>query len=156
MTGAAKDSRGQSQASQEALTRRSLLTDRTTVAALLIIISAAVFFVIALNNRHDHSTHDHPTANVATTDASASDPAHDHSTHIHSEEIGPTFVSTERISPSEACRTIIGCVDAGPKPQSSGDRGGWAQLITLLAVAIGIGFIATKIIRATRGANANI
>ena len=134
----------------EDLERRSLLTDRTTIAALLVIMSAAVFVVIALTNRHDHSTHDHPTANVVTNDVSASDPEHDHSTHDHSEDIGSTFVSTERISPSEACRTIIGCVDAGPKPQSPGDRGGWAQFLTLGAVAIGLAFIATKIVRATR------
>ena len=129
--------------------RRSLLTDRTTIAALLVIMSVAVFVVIALTNRHDHSTHDHPTANVVT-DVSASDPEHDHSTHDHSEDIGSTFTSTERISPPSACRTIIGCDDAGPKPQSPGDRGGWAQFLTLGAVVIGIAFIATKIVRAAR------
>lgn len=135
----------------EDLERRSLLTDRTTIAALLVITSVAILVFIGLTNRHDHSTHDHPTANVVT-DVSASDPEHDHSTHDHSEDIGSTFVSTERTSPSEACRTIIGCVDAGPKPQSPGDRGGWAQFMTLGAVAIGLAFIATKIIRATRSA----
>lgn len=133
----------------EGLERRSLSTDRTTIAALLVVMSAAVFVIIAFTNRHDHSTHDHPSATVAT-DASASDPEHDHSTHDHSEDIGSTFVSTERISPAAACRTIIGCDDAGPKPQSPGDRGGWAQFLTLGAVAIGLAFIATKIIRATR------
>ena len=156
MTDIGDDSQEHPQASQEGVTRHSRLTDRTTVAALLMVMSAAVFVVIALSNRHDHNTHDHATANVTTADASASDPAHDHSTHVHSEDIGATFVSTERISPSEACRTIIGCVDAGPKPQSPGDRGGWAQLMTLGAVVIGVGFIATKIIRATRGASTNI
>ena len=135
----------------EDLERRSLLTDRTTIAALLVITSVAILVFIGLTNRHVHSTHDHPNANVVT-DVSASDPGHDHSTHMHSEDIGATFVSTERISPSESCRTIIGCVDAGPKPQSPGDRGGWAQFMTLGAVVIGIAFIATKIIRATRAA----
>ncbi len=136
---------------KEGLERRSFLTDRTTIAALLVVMSAAVFVIIAFANRHDHSTHDHPSATVVS-DVSASDPEHDHSTHDHSEDIGSTFVSTERISPSTACRTIIGCDDAGPKPQSPGDRGGWAQFLTLGAVAVGLAFIATKIIRATRGA----
>ncbi len=135
----------------DALERRSLLTDRTTIAALLVVMSAAVFVIIAFANRHDHSTHDHPSADVVS-DVSASDPEHDHSTHDHSEDIGSTFVSTERISPPAACRTIVGCDDAGPKPQNPGDRGGWAQLLTLGAVAVGLAFIATRIIRATRGA----
>ena len=156
MTDPADEPQDQPQATQDGVTRRSLLTNRTNLAALLILMSAAVFVVIALTNRHDHSTHDHATANVTTADASDSDPAHDHSTHVHSEDIGATFVSTERISPSEACLTIIGCVDAGPEPQSPGDRGGWAQLMTLAAVVIGVAFIATKIIRATRGASTNI
>ncbi|MCQ3807827.1 MAG: hypothetical protein OXB92_11440 [Acidimicrobiaceae bacterium] len=135
----------------EGLERHSLLTDRTTVAALLVMVSAAIFVFIAFTNRHDHSTHDHPSATVVA-DLSASDPEHDHSTHDHSQDIGSTFVSTERISPPTACRTIIGCDDAGPKPQSPGDRGGWAQFLTLGAVVVGLAFIATKIIRATRGA----
>ncbi len=138
----------------EGLDRRSLLTDRTTIAALLVVTSVAILVVIGLTNRHDHSTHDHPSANVVT-DVSTSDPEHDHSTHDHSEDIGSTFVSTERISPSEACRTIIGCVDAGPEPQSPGDRGGWAQFLTLGAVGIGLAFIATKVIRATRRATSS-
>ncbi len=137
----------------DGLERRSLLTDRTTIAALLVMVSAAIFVFIAFTNRHDHSTRDHPSAEVVT-DASASDPEHDHSTHDHSEDIGSTFVSTERISPPEACRTIVGCDDAGPKPQSPGDRGGWAQFLTLGAVAVGLAFIATKIIRSSRGARA--
>ena len=141
MTGAAYRSEG--------IERRSLLTDRTTIAALLVVMSAAVFVFIAFTNRHDHSTHNHPSATVAT-DVGASDPEHDHSTHDHSEDIGSTFTSTERISPPAACRTIVGCDDAGPKPQNPGDRGGWAQFLTLGAVAVGLAFIATKVVRATR------
>ena len=134
----------------EGLGQRSLLTDRTTIAALLVMVSAAIFVFIAFTNRHNHNTHDHPSATVAT-DVSASDPEHDHSTHDHG-DLGSTFVNTERISPPAACRTIVGCDDAGPKPQNPGDRGGWAQFLTLGAVAVGLAFIATKIIRATRGA----
>lgn len=138
--------------------QRSLSTDRATIAALLVVMSAAVFVVIAFTNRHDHNSHDHPAAealNTAssasdTSTASASDPAHDRSTHVHASDIGETFVSTERISPPEACRTIIGCDDPGPKPQNPGDRGGWAQFMTLGAVAIGLAFIAANIIRTAR------
>ena len=139
----------------EADARHSPLTDRTTVAALLVMVSAAIFVFIAFTNRHDHSTHDHPSATVVA-DVSASDPQHDHSTHDHSQDIGSTFVSTERISPPTACRTIIGCDDAGPKPQSPGDRGGWAQFLTLGAVAVGLAFITTKVVRATRRAPAAV
>lgn len=133
----------------------SLLTDRTTIAALLVMMSAAVFVVIAFTNRHDHSSHDHPAADTVSTastasTAGASEPAHDHSTHVHASDIGETFVSTERISPPEACRTIIGCDDAGPKPQNPGDRGGWAQFMTLGAVVVGLAFIAANIVRTAR------
>lgn len=157
MNDSSDDSEDQTRTSDRDSTQASLWTDRTTIAALLVLMSAAVFVVIALTSRHDHSSHVHPTASVVSdvSDVSASDPAHDHSTHVHP-DIGPTFVSTERISPPEACRTIIGCDDAGPKPQSPGDRGGWAQFMTLGAVAIGLAFIATKIIRAARKAKANI
>ena len=50
----------------------------------------------------------------------------------------------------DACRTIVGCPDAGPKPENPGDRGGYAQLLTLLVLAGGVGFIATKISLAVR------
>jgi len=50
----------------------------------------------------------------------------------------------------DACRTIIGCADAGPKPESPGDRGGYAQLLTLLVLACGVGFIAVKVSLAVR------
>ena len=139
-------------------TQGSLWTDRTTIAAVLVMMSAVVFIVIAFANRHDHSSHEHPAADTvsnasASSDAgtaSASDSAHDPNTRVHSTDIGPTFVNTDRISPPEACRTIIGCDDAGPKPQRPGDRGGWAQLMTLGAVAMGVAFIAAMIIRAVR------
>ncbi|MCY3851563.1 MAG: hypothetical protein OXF75_12330 [Acidimicrobiaceae bacterium] len=166
MNNASGDSGDQTHTGDPGSARRSLWTDRTTITALLVMMSAAALVVIAFANRHDHSSHDHPTADAVSDlsdggDASASDPAHDHSArdhsaHVHTEDIGATFVSTERISPPEACRTIIGCDDAGPEPQHPGDRGGWAQFMTLGAVAVGLAFIATKIIRAARKAKTKI
>lgn len=50
----------------------------------------------------------------------------------------------------DACRTIIGCPDAGPEPENPGDRGGYAQLMTLAALAGGMGFIGWKVTRAVR------
>ena len=50
----------------------------------------------------------------------------------------------------DACRTIIGCPDAGPKPENPGDRGGYAQLLTLVVLAGGVGFIAIKVGLAVR------
>ncbi len=47
---------------------------------------------------------------------------------------------------------IIGSPDAGPDPLQSGDRGGWAQLVTLGALTCGVGFIMWKIISAARQA----
>ena len=152
MTSAENESRVRPTPSVQARSRRSLMTDPSTVAALLVVLSAAVFFVIALTNRDDPSTHDHPGTDVVADEASAADSTHDHSTHDHAEDLGETFASTERIAPPEACRTIIGCDDAGPKPQNPGDRGGWAQLMTLGVVALGLAFIATKVVRTTRRA----
>ncbi len=40
---------------------------------------------------------------------------------------------------------IIGSPDAGPDPQNSGDRGGWAQLLTLAVMMAGVVFIAWRI-----------
>lgn len=161
MTSVENESRVRPKPGVEARSGGSLMTDPSTVAALLIVISAAVFFVIAVTNRSDPSTHDHPDTEVAA-DASAAGTVHDHSTHDHSthdhsthdhaEDLGETFVSTERIAPSAACRTIIGCDDAGPKPQNPGDRGGWAQLMTLGVMALGLAFIVTKIVRSARRA----
>jgi hypothetical protein len=45
---------------------------------------------------------------------------------------------------------IIGSPDAGPEPQQPGDRGGWAQLLTLGAVPGGVGFIMWRIVHALR------
>ena len=42
---------------------------------------------------------------------------------------------------------IIGSPDAGPKPQHSGDRGGWAQFATLGFLVVGVTFIAWRIRR---------
>jgi|GEM_PF-1444005 hypothetical protein len=50
----------------------------------------------------------------------------------------------------DACRTIIGCPDAGPKPEHPGDRGGYAQFLTLGMLIVGVGFIGIKITRAVR------
>lgn len=50
----------------------------------------------------------------------------------------------------DSCRTIIGCADAGPEPEVPGDRGGYAQLLTLAVLATGVGFIAVKVGLAVR------
>lgn len=42
---------------------------------------------------------------------------------------------------------IIGSPDAGPKPQHSGDRGGWAQFATLGFLVVGVTFVAWRIRR---------
>lgn len=51
--------------------------------------------------------------------------------------------------PPDAGR-IIGSPDAGPKPQQSGDRGGWAQFLTLAVITVGVGFIMWRIIHGLR------
>ena len=56
----------------------------------------------------------------------------------------------------DQCRTIIGCADAGPRPENPGDRGGYAQLLTLVVLAGGVGFIMTKVIRAARDSQAKL
>ena len=48
---------------------------------------------------------------------------------------------------ADQCRTIIGCADAGPAPENPGDRGGYAQLLTFVALFGAIGFIAWRIIK---------
>lgn len=45
----------------------------------------------------------------------------------------------------DACRTIVGCPDAGPAPENPGDRGGYAQLLTLTVLVGGLGFILVKV-----------
>ncbi|MEM9203801.1 MAG: hypothetical protein AAGC53_19335 [Actinomycetota bacterium] len=49
---------------------------------------------------------------------------------------------------------IIGSPAAGPKPQQSGDRGGFAQLLTLLALFLGVSFVAWRIRREMNKATA--
>ncbi len=133
--------------------KRLRVPQRTTLAAILLVTSAIVALAIAFGNRHDHSSHDHAT-NIAVSDTLAeADPNHDHSSHDHG-TLTTQFVGTE-IAPPAACRTIIGCDNAGPKPQSSGDRGGWAQLLTLLMLAVAVTFIAVKIF-ATRARKKSI
>ena len=56
----------------------------------------------------------------------------------------------------DQCRTIIGCAAAGPTPENPGDRGGYAQLLTLVVLAGGVGFIMTKVIRAARDSQAKL
>lgn len=51
---------------------------------------------------------------------------------------------------ADQCRTIVGCADAGPKPENPGDRGGYAQLLLLTGLVGGIGFIAWRIVRSAR------
>lgn len=53
--------------------------------------------------------------------------------------------------PSGAGR-IIGSPDAGPDPQTPGDRGGWAQLMTLGVLTVAVGFIMWRVFRAARKA----
>ncbi len=45
----------------------------------------------------------------------------------------------------------IGSPNAGPKPQNSGDRGGWAQLLVLGVLATGVSFIMWRIFHDSRG-----
>lgn len=61
---------------------------------------------------------------------------------------GPAAAQDDEIP--DACRTIIGCADAGPEPENPGDRGGYAQLLTLAVLAGGVGFIVFKVGRAVR------
>jgi len=53
--------------------------------------------------------------------------------------------------PDDAGR-IIGSPDPGPDPEHSGDRGGAAQLVLFGALAVGVGFIGWRIVRAARQA----
>lgn len=55
----------------------------------------------------------------------------------------------------DECRTIIGCPDAGPEPENPGDRGGYAQLLTLGVLVVGVGFVMTKVFRAARANSAD-
>jgi len=45
---------------------------------------------------------------------------------------------------------IIGSPAAGPKPENPGDRGGYAQLITLAVMVGGVAFIGWRITRQVR------
>lgn len=51
---------------------------------------------------------------------------------------------------ADQCRTIVGCADPGPDPEAPGDRGGYAQLLTLAVLAGGVGFIAWRVARSAR------
>lgn len=50
----------------------------------------------------------------------------------------------------DACRTIVGCPDAGPEPEAPGDRGGYAQLLTMVVLGAGVAFILVKVGLAVR------
>ena len=56
----------------------------------------------------------------------------------------------------DCARTIVGCADAGPEPEHSGDRGGYAQFLTLGFLVGGVGFIGYKITSAVRARDANM
>ncbi len=45
---------------------------------------------------------------------------------------------------------IIGSPGAGPEPENPGDRGGYAQLLTLAVMAGGVGFIGWRVARQAR------
>ncbi len=45
---------------------------------------------------------------------------------------------------------IIGSPGAGPKPENPGDRGGYAQLLTLAVMVGGVGFIGWRVTRHLR------
>ncbi|MDW3217338.1 MAG: hypothetical protein R8F63_01885 [Acidimicrobiales bacterium] len=51
---------------------------------------------------------------------------------------------------ADQCRTIIGCADAGPKPENPGDRGGYAQLLLFGGLVGGMGFITWRVVRTAR------
>ena len=53
----------------------------------------------------------------------------------------------------DGARTIIGSPDPGPKPEHPGDRGGWAQLLTLGVLVAAVSFIMWRIVRAARAAS---
>lgn len=52
---------------------------------------------------------------------------------------------TTQLAYPEGSDTIIGTPEAGPKPQNSGDRGGWAQLVTLAMIVGAVLFIVWRI-----------
>ena len=49
---------------------------------------------------------------------------------------------------------IIGSPAAGPAPENPGDRGGYAQFLTLAVMVSGLGFIAWRISRQARATRA--
>jgi hypothetical protein len=52
----------------------------------------------------------------------------------------------------DGARTIIGSPDPGPKPEHPGDRGGYAQFLTLGVLVAAVSFIMWRIVRAARAA----
>ena len=68
---------------------------------------------------------------------------------VSSQPVGQDQDDVETGVPPDAGR-IIGSPEAGPEPQQPGDRGGWAQLLTLGAISGGVGFIMWRIVHALR------
>ncbi len=56
----------------------------------------------------------------------------------------------------DRARSIIGSPDPGPKPEHPGDRGGWAQLMTLGVLVAAVGFIMWRVLDAARAAPADV
>ena len=62
--------------------------------------------------------------------------------------------STEDRSIPDDAFSIVGTPDPGPKPEHSGDRGGWAQFLTLGLIVAGVGLVGWRIARGMRSAQA--
>ena len=62
--------------------------------------------------------------------------------------------STEDRSIPDDAFSIVGTPDPGPKPEHSGDRGGWAQFLTLGLIVAGVGLVGWRIARGMRSARA--
>lgn len=62
----------------------------------------------------------------------------------------PAVATAQDDGIADDCFTIVGCADAGPEPENPGDRGGWAQLMTLGVLVGAVAFIMTKVIRGAR------
>ncbi len=63
---------------------------------------------------------------------------------------GASAVDVAGSVPDDAGHSI-GSPDAGPRPQQSGDRGGWAQLTILRVLTAAVSFIMWRIFHDARG-----
>jgi hypothetical protein len=68
--------------------------------------------------------------------------------------VGPSAVQDQDDEPAipAGAGRIIGSPDPGPDPEHPGDRGGWAQFLTLGAIVGGVGFIMWRITSSARRA----